>query len=250
MRLRVGQRQGRAPRAAEQLPALDAEVRAQPLHVGDQVPGGVGLQAGVRQRAAAAALVEQHDAVARGIVIAAHGGVAAAAGAAVHDQHRLAVGVAAFLEVDLVPAADLEPLLAIGLDRGIETEPLACRHRWRSVLSLCLGCGVRWPARYGYMRAGEQGKLRRVQSHGVRRRAVLQPLQAHLAVVERLAARHAHSRTMSSTLRPGAGVMQADDDRRRPAPAAGRRRRPARSARPMAPVSPSSITNAVDDEAR
>ena len=136
VRLRVGQRQGRAPRAAEQLPALDAEVRAQPLHVGDQVPGGVGLQAGVRQRAAAAALVEQHDAVARRVVIAAHGGVAAAAGPAVHDQRRLAVGVAALLEVDLVPAADLEPLLAIGLDRRIETEPLTCRHRWRCVLSL------------------------------------------------------------------------------------------------------------------
>ena len=82
----VGQRQRRAPRAAEQLPALDPQVRAQPLHVGDQVPGGVVLEAGVRQRAAAAALVEQDDAIARRIVIAAHGGVAAAARSAVHDE--------------------------------------------------------------------------------------------------------------------------------------------------------------------
>ena len=105
------------------------EVRAQPLHVGDQVPGGVGLEARVRQRAAAAALVEQDDAVARRVVIAAHGGVAAAARPAVHDQRRPAAGVAALLEVDLVAPADLQPLLAIGLDRRIETEPLTCRHR-------------------------------------------------------------------------------------------------------------------------
>ena len=157
MALRVGQRQGRAPRAAEQLPALDAEMRAQPLHVGDQMPGGVGLQARVRQRAAAAALVEQHDAVARRVVVAAHGGVAAAAGPAVHDQRRLAVGVAAFLEVDLVPPADLEPLLAIGLDRRIETEPLTCRHRW---VASCCCCVPRRPVRCnGYMPAAKQGKL-------------------------------------------------------------------------------------------
>src|ERR1043165_5717136 len=49
------------------------------------------------------------------------------AGSPVHDQRRLAVGVAALLEVELVSPADLEPLLAIGLDRRIETEPLTCR---------------------------------------------------------------------------------------------------------------------------
>jgi len=38
--LRIGQRQGRAPRSPKQLPALDAEVGAQLLHVGDEVPGG------------------------------------------------------------------------------------------------------------------------------------------------------------------------------------------------------------------
>src|SRR5262245_14799646 len=93
------------------------------------MPGGVGLQARVRQRAAAAALVEQDDAIARGIVIAPHGGIAAAARPPVHDQHRPAVGVAALLVIDFVAPADLQPVLAIGLDRWIEAEPLTYRHR-------------------------------------------------------------------------------------------------------------------------
>ena len=41
VRLRVGERERAAPRAAEDLPALDAEVRAERLDVGDQMPGGV-----------------------------------------------------------------------------------------------------------------------------------------------------------------------------------------------------------------
>ena len=49
VRLRVGERERAAPRAAEHLPALDAEVLAQPLDVGDEVPGGVVLE---RTRAA------------------------------------------------------------------------------------------------------------------------------------------------------------------------------------------------------
>ena len=38
MLLRVGQDQRRTPGAAEEQPPLDAEVLAQPFHVGDQVP--------------------------------------------------------------------------------------------------------------------------------------------------------------------------------------------------------------------
>src|SRR5260221_14625732 len=41
MVLRVGQSEGRAPRAAEHHPLVDGEVRAQPLEVGDQVLRGV-----------------------------------------------------------------------------------------------------------------------------------------------------------------------------------------------------------------
>ena len=61
---------------------------AQRLHVGDEVPGGVVLQRGVRRRASAAALIEQNDAVARRIVKAAHGRVGAAARPAMHHHAR------------------------------------------------------------------------------------------------------------------------------------------------------------------
>ena len=89
--LRVGQRQRRAPGAAEHQPALDPQMRAQRLDVGDQVPGGVLAQLGVRAARAAAALIEQHDAVAPRIEEAPHAGIGAAARAAVQEHHRLAV---------------------------------------------------------------------------------------------------------------------------------------------------------------
>src|SRR5260221_2656845 len=59
----VGQRQGAAPRAAEQQPLSDAEMVPELLHVGHQVAGGVILQFAQRHRAATAALVEHNDAV-------------------------------------------------------------------------------------------------------------------------------------------------------------------------------------------
>ena len=61
MRLGIGQRQRRAPRAAEHQPFVEAGHLAQPLDVGDQMPGRVGVEAGMRRRLAAAALVEQDD---------------------------------------------------------------------------------------------------------------------------------------------------------------------------------------------
>ena len=78
------------------------EMRAQPLHVGDEIPGGIAVQRGVRRRASAAALVEQDDAVARRVVKAAHGRIGAAARSAMHHHHGLALRIAAFLEIDPV----------------------------------------------------------------------------------------------------------------------------------------------------
>ena len=59
----IGQRQRAAPRAAEQQPLLDAEMGPQPFHVGHEMAGGVVVQFAERHRAAAAALVEDDDAV-------------------------------------------------------------------------------------------------------------------------------------------------------------------------------------------
>src|SRR3546814_16082947 len=63
MRLRIGKRQGRAPGAAEHVPAHDAQVVAQALHVGDQQRRGVVGELAERCRAAGAALVEDDDAI-------------------------------------------------------------------------------------------------------------------------------------------------------------------------------------------
>ena len=52
MGLGIGERQARAPRAAEHLPALDAEMAADLLHVGDEVPGGVLAELGIGRRLA------------------------------------------------------------------------------------------------------------------------------------------------------------------------------------------------------
>ena len=64
VRLGVGQRQRAPPRAAEDLPPVDPEVRAERLDVGDEVPGRVVLERSVRRALAAAPLIEEHDAVA------------------------------------------------------------------------------------------------------------------------------------------------------------------------------------------
>ena len=67
MRLRIGQRQRRAPGAADHHPALEAEFLADHLHVRDQMRQRVVLAAALGAAAAGAALVEQHGVEALGI---------------------------------------------------------------------------------------------------------------------------------------------------------------------------------------
>ena len=120
MGLRVGERQRRTPRTAEQLPALDAEVEAQCLHVLDEVPGGVVDQACMGAALAAAALVEQHDAVACRVEEPSLARIGAAARATVQEHHRLAGRVAALFPIDLVQIGDAQPAAAVGFDRWIQ----------------------------------------------------------------------------------------------------------------------------------
>ena len=147
MRLRVGEPERRAPRAAEHQPALDAEVLAQLLHVRDQVPGGVVDQTGVRPAASAAALIEQHDAIRVRIEKAPGAIVAAGAGAAVHEDRRLALGVAAFLVVDLVHRRHAQHAALVRLDRWIQRaqaggrlRPAACAWPARRDVRGCVAC--------------------------------------------------------------------------------------------------------------
>src|SRR5581483_4020554 len=110
----------------------------------------------------------------------------AAARPAVHDQHRLAVGIAALLVEDLMTPADLEPLLAIGLDRGIEAQPLACRHRLALPFIDCF----RRPAIAGRPQWLHASRRRWQVAEAVMSAggAVPEAQQPHLAVVERLSA--------------------------------------------------------------
>ena len=113
-----------------------------------QVGGGV---AGVRGAAPAAPLVEQDDAVARRVEVAAEAGGAAGPGPAVHDERGLAVGVAAGLPVDAVAVADVEHALRVRLDLRIQVAHAASlaipRKSWARHPRLWESDSCRWKRR-------------------------------------------------------------------------------------------------------
>jgi hypothetical protein len=98
---------------------------AQPLDICDQVPGRVVLETCVRPAAAAAALIEQDDPVARRIEEPSRAGVATGAGSAVQEDRRLARRIAAFLPIDFVTVADRQVPLAVRFNGRIESAPRA-----------------------------------------------------------------------------------------------------------------------------
>ena len=59
----VGQREGRPPATAENLPSVYAQVHAELLDIGHEVPCGVFFERGVGGALTATALVEKYDAV-------------------------------------------------------------------------------------------------------------------------------------------------------------------------------------------
>ena len=98
--IRKGER--RTPRTAEDQPAVDREVFAEPLDISNQMVSRVGRKihrtvARVRNTSAASPLVEQHDPVRGRIEKSAHARRASRARAAVEDQCRLPLGVATYL---------------------------------------------------------------------------------------------------------------------------------------------------------
>jgi len=93
-------------------------MHAQPLDIGDQMPGGVGGGLAQWSRPARAALVEQHHAEGGGIEEAAMHRARARPGAAVQEQHRPAARVADLLEIDGVALIDLKIAAVIGRDLG------------------------------------------------------------------------------------------------------------------------------------
>ena len=120
MCLRVRQRQRRAPRPAEDQPALEPELDAQVFDVGHQVLRRVVGKRGRRRRASRAALVVQHDVPERGIIEAAVMRQATAARPAMQEHQRNAVRVAARLPLHDVDGIERQAPGGIRLDLGKE----------------------------------------------------------------------------------------------------------------------------------
>src|ERR1043166_8273680 len=87
------------------------------------MPRRVRLETGVRRAAAATPLIEEHDAIARGIEEPSMVRRASAAGAAVKEHGRPARGIAADLPVDLVAVAHGEAPVLVRLDARVERAP-------------------------------------------------------------------------------------------------------------------------------
>ena len=97
---RVREREGAPPAAAEDLPGLDAEHAPHLLEVLDEVTRGVLLELREGRRLAAAALVDEDDAVARRVEVARVHRCRASTGPAVHEERGLAQWVAVLVPGD------------------------------------------------------------------------------------------------------------------------------------------------------
>ena len=106
MCLRIGQRQRRAPGAADHHPALDGEFFSDQFHIRDQMRQCVGLAPAFGPAAAAASLIEQHSMEAFGIEQPAVIRLAAAARPAMQIERGDAVLAPDTFDIDLVAVPD------------------------------------------------------------------------------------------------------------------------------------------------
>jgi len=86
------------------------------LDVGDQIRRGIVDQRSQRRRSSGAPLIEDYDAVMRGIEEAAMGRRGPRAGTAVQEHHSRTPGVAALLPVHRVRRIERQRARGIGLD--------------------------------------------------------------------------------------------------------------------------------------
>jgi hypothetical protein len=62
------------------------------------------------------------------VVIAPHGGIAAATWTAMHDEYGLASWISTLLDIERVTATDRQAVFAIGADWRIEIKPVSDGH--------------------------------------------------------------------------------------------------------------------------
>ena len=147
MLLRVQQGQGRPPGSAKQQPTVDLQIFANGFHIVYQRCGVIVVQRRMRCRSSRPSLIEQHDTVALGIEKTAVFRVAAGARAAVHEQHRDAIGIATLFQVERVGIVYRKGVGGRRLYFGVESKhhvSIDKRSRARLVKS-CPPCAARFP---------------------------------------------------------------------------------------------------------
>jgi hypothetical protein len=105
---RIGKRQRRTPRAAEDLPFLNANHFSQAFDIGHKIPGRVVLKRRIRRRFATTALVKKDHVVARRIELPALIWRNAATGPTVQKNRWLGAFSPHALPIDGVAIADVE----------------------------------------------------------------------------------------------------------------------------------------------
>src|SRR5438477_2218684 len=124
MRLSISQRECAAPRPAKHLPLIDAEMLAQFLNIGHEIPSRVLFEARIWRALPRTTLIEQHDAISRWVVklpILRHESTTRPA---MQKHHRPAVWIAALLVINFVNVRDLQTPMVIRFNRIVEiSEP-------------------------------------------------------------------------------------------------------------------------------
>jgi hypothetical protein len=123
---RIAEPERAAPAAAEDDPPGNAQRLAKALDVGDEVPGGVLGELGMRRAAPGALLVEEDDPVVRRIEEAPVAGQKPAARAATEEDDGNAARITDLLVIEVVPRRDGKEGGAVGFDRAKE---VALGHR-------------------------------------------------------------------------------------------------------------------------
>ncbi len=102
----IGERQGRAPRAADDHPFLDCVMLADGFDIGDEVLCRIRRAREMRVTASGAALIEEKCMMARGMENCAVAVLRAAAGSAVQKDSRDGAFEADFFDVNPMPVAN------------------------------------------------------------------------------------------------------------------------------------------------